>query len=114
VWVGAKLERHFLKTFLKFGPGFGAAHGPFHTQTQGNLFELFAMFVLTVVYGMNQLMHQYVQDRDRVIHSGRNEHLVAFIGAALTRPALTNMDFVTGTGKSTGHRHLFRYVVPPG
>jgi hypothetical protein len=72
------------------------------------------MFVLTVVYGMNQLMHQYVQDRDRVIHSGRNEHLVAFIGTALAGPALTNMDFVTGTGKSTGHRHLFRYVVPLG
>jgi hypothetical protein len=114
VWVGAKLERHFLQTFLKFGPGFGAAHGSFHTQTQGNLFELFAMFVLTVVYGMDQLMDQNVQDRDRVIHSGGYEDLVALVGAALARPALTNMDFVTGTGKSTGHRHLFRYVVPLG
>lgn len=61
VRVGAKVLGKVFEFGFELRTCICAAHGAFHAKLECHLFKDRAVFVLTVVYGVYQLMHQGVE-----------------------------------------------------
>ena len=62
VRVRAELLKQCIQLGLELWPGSGAAHGALQAHLECNLFELFAVLVLAVVYRVHQLVGQGIND----------------------------------------------------
>jgi hypothetical protein len=65
-----------IQGFFELWAGPGTSHGAFHAHLQSYFFEFFTVLVLTVIYCMDQLMNQGVDDVKGFIQGGRNKDLV--------------------------------------
>jgi len=110
--VGAEDVQELLELFFQKWTRGGTSHGADHPKLGCHLFEFLAMFVLTVVNGVNQFMHQGVKDIVGVCQCWRDKDLIDAVGRTIFRPALANVTTAnTGAGETT--RHLARrYGIP--
>jgi hypothetical protein len=70
------------------------------------------VFVLAVIYRMDKLMDEGVQDLYRLIKCRGDEDLITLIGRAFLGPALTNMVASSASaGKSTRNLAVMRQLV---
>lgn len=105
--VGAEDAQELLEFFFQKRTRGGTSHGAHHPKFDCHLFEFLAMFVLTVVDGVNQFMHQGVKDIVGIGQCWRDKDLIDAIGCTFLGPALTNVTTAnTGAGEAT--RHLAR------
>ena len=105
--VGAEDFQELLELFFQKRTRGGTSHGAHHPKLGGHLFEFLAMFVLTVVHGVNQFMHQGVKDIEGTCQRWRDKDLIDAVGCTILGPALANVATAnTGAGETT--RHLAR------
>ena len=103
--VGPQLGEHLCQHHFELWPRTCAAHGAFEAEFEGHFFELFAVLVLAVVHGVDELMHQGVDHVEGVPQSGRDEDLVHAVTRAFGGPALANVAAAhPSAGKATVRR----------
>ena len=93
-----------MQNHAELRPGTCAAHGAFEAEFEGHFFELFAVLVLAVVHGVDELMHQGVDHVEGIPQGGRDEYLVHPIASAFGGPALANVAAANpSAGEATRH-----------
>ncbi len=77
------------------------------TNPRGNFLESFPMAALAIVHRVDQFMENDPDNRQWVVHQGRNEYFIEAAGAGMRWPTLSDSrTSFSRAGKATGDAYL--------